>query len=156
MANLKIRKAQQNEATQLTSIAFNSKAYWGYSQVFMESCRDELTLTKEMLLQQPCYVALIESKMAGFYLLQKLSASKVEMEMLFVHPDFIGKGIGKQLFAHAVSISKKMGCYEIEIQADPFAQPFYAKMGAVVIRQTPSQSIPNRFLPQMILQLENI
>jgi len=147
-----IRKARSNEAEQLSSIAFDSKAYWGYDASFMESCREELTLTKENVLQQPCYLVEAESKVAGFYLLQKLSTSKVDMQMLFVHQEFIGKGIGKKLFVHAVSTAKEMGYSEMEIQADPFAQPFYERMGAVVVSKTPSLSIPGRFLPQMELK----
>ena len=43
-----IRAARSDEAGLLSEIAFRSKAYWGYSEEFMVSCREELTVTAEL------------------------------------------------------------------------------------------------------------
>ena len=39
-----IRGAVPYEADQLSDIAMRSKEYWGYSDVFLEKCRDELSV----------------------------------------------------------------------------------------------------------------
>ena len=41
---IEIRDAVTNEAEHLSDIAMRSKAYWGYSDAFLEKCRDELSV----------------------------------------------------------------------------------------------------------------
>ena len=36
-----IRRALSNESELLTEIAYNSKAYWGYDDKYMDRCRNE-------------------------------------------------------------------------------------------------------------------
>ncbi|MBT28838.1 MAG: GNAT family N-acetyltransferase [Thalassobius sp.] len=149
-----IKKAQANDADKLSEIAFQSKAYWGYSEQFMESCRAELTSTSQELLRAISYVAFREETIVGFYLLKHLNENSIELEQMFVLPKFINLGIGKALFKHAVATAQKNGYNEIQIQADPYAQQFYEKMGATIKGFTPSQSIKNRMLPQMSFLLK--
>ncbi|MCK1227644.1 hypothetical protein [Streptococcus uberis] len=40
-----IKKANINQAELLSKIAFESKKFWGYSDEFMEKCREDLTVT---------------------------------------------------------------------------------------------------------------
>ena len=134
-------------------IAFNSKAYWGYDAAFMESCRQELTVTDEMAKGDFCYVIEERKKLAGFYFLSELQRDGLEMELFFIEPAFIGKGLGGKLFKHAVALAKAKNFKYLEIQADPFAQPFYEKMGAKVVGYTPSLSIQGRMLPHMLFTL---
>ncbi len=42
--SISIDIANASEAKELTTIALESKQYWGYSSDFIEMCRDELTL----------------------------------------------------------------------------------------------------------------
>ena len=51
--NVSFRSATAADAAELTDIAFRSKAYWGYSEEFMEACREELTLTRHDLRAMP-------------------------------------------------------------------------------------------------------
>lgn len=52
-----IRPASRAEASLLSQLAFESKAYWGYDADFMVACREELTVTEEELDREPSYVA---------------------------------------------------------------------------------------------------
>lgn len=49
------------------------------------------------------------------------------IEMLFIRPDFIGKGVGKQLILHAIN---ELGASKVDVnEQNPKAIGFYKKMG---------------------------
>jgi GNAT superfamily N-acetyltransferase len=64
----------------------------------------------------------------------------------------MGLGVGKALFAWAISSAKNLGARQMTIDADPGAVGFYKRMGAVEHGSAQSGSIPGRVLPR--LQIE--
>ncbi|MEM7588496.1 MAG: GNAT family N-acetyltransferase [Acidobacteriota bacterium] len=148
-----IRAAAETEAAQLSSLAMRSKAYWGYSDEFMEACRDELTLTAEDLRSKPTWVAEADSEVVGFYALAPLSADEAELGFLFVEPAAIGHGYGRALIEHAKAQAREMGYRTLVIPGDPNAERFYLAAGGVVVGTTPSGSIPGRELPLFHIEL---
>jgi ribosomal protein S18 acetylase RimI-like enzyme len=46
-----------------------------------------------------------------------------------VSPEFIGQGVGKRLFLHAVELARQHGYKTLQLEADPNAVGFYKKMG---------------------------
>jgi len=52
-----------------------------------------------------------------------------ELEDLFVDPEHQGRGIGAQLVADAASLARRDGAVRIEVNANPHASRFYARVG---------------------------
>jgi hypothetical protein len=104
-----LRKAQPDEAPVLSKICFNSKASWGYSNSFMNACREELTLTPSYIQTNPTFVIQHGDDLAGFYTLEHISSEEVELGYLFVTPAMIGNGYGRSLMIDAVKRSKSKG-----------------------------------------------
>ena len=150
-----IREAKPNEAEVLTGLAIRSKAYWGYSQSFMQACRDELTVTDRSMNSTDLhyYVAERESEILGYYAIEKLNDREFELEALFVEPDFIGKGIGRALIDHAKDLVRKLGGSKLIIQGDPNAEKFYRAAGGKSNGMRSSASIPGRSLPLFTIDL---
>ena len=100
---LTIRNARPTEADAISELAFRSKAYWGYSREFMDACRDELTVTQQLINSDQLDYVIAEHKarLVGFYAIKQCSHHEYELEALFVDPEFIGKGIGKILMIQA-------------------------------------------------------
>lgn len=48
---------------------------------------------------------------------------------IWVSPDFIGKGVGKELFLHAADLARQRGAQSLQLEAEPYAVGFYEKMG---------------------------
>ncbi len=144
-----IRAATAEDADALSAVAMRSKAYWGYSPAFMESCRSELTVSQEQILSDDCdYQVAIEGAMAsGFYALRMLSDIEFELEALFVEPERIGYGIGRLLIQHALRELARKHAEILLIQGDPNAASFYVAAGARHIGTRESGSIPGRHLP---------
>ena len=63
---------------------------------------------------------------------------EMALDKLFVEPDRIGTGCGKQLWQHAVATAREMGASVLTLASDPNAAPFYAAMGAVWVREEPT------------------
>ena len=150
-----IRPAQPTEAAQLTTLALQSKAYWGYDEAFMLACRAELTLAPQRITAQPTYVLEEGQHIYGFYMLDRDRAPLVELDFLFVTPEAIGRGYGRQLMDHAVATALGFGDETFYIQSDPHAEGFYRACGAEVVSHTPSASVAGRMLPTLILALKN-
>ncbi|MFK8012601.1 MAG: GNAT family N-acetyltransferase [Marinicellaceae bacterium] len=150
-----IRTALTTEAKYLTELAMASKSYWGYSAEFMKNCREELSVTNSKINDKTFYYQVAESngKKLGFYALEKLTVSTIELEALFVKPAFIGKGIGKALINHAKNLALQLGAKTMVIQGDPNAIEFYLAAGAKQVGELESGSLPGRFLPLFEMDL---
>ena len=68
--------------------------------------------------------------------------------MLFVLPEFIGKGIGEKLLLNAVEQAKSLNAISMTLLADPNAEEFYKSQGFIAVDKKES-SVKNRFLPVM-------
>jgi N-acetylglutamate synthase-like GNAT family acetyltransferase len=141
------------DAEKLSAIALESKAYWGYSKELIESWREDLTVSSKMVNECFVFKFISNNEIVGFYLLNPPVKEEIELEMLFVLPEFIGKGIGNQLLLHAFKKAKGIPTKSMTLLADPNAVPFYKSKGFYEIDQKES-SILNRFLPVMKKDLE--
>ena len=158
MTNLiNIRSAQAQEAEKISALAMRSKAYWGYTQEFMEACREELTVTPEKINSDDLHyvIAENESTLIGYYAVEKTAKYEYELEALFVEPEHIGTGIGKALINHAKKKIREMGGKTLIIQSDPNAEKFYRAAGGKLIGKRSSVSISGRILPVFAIELAN-
>jgi GNAT superfamily N-acetyltransferase len=152
-----IRAARPDEAAELSALALRSKAHWGYDQAFMESCRDELTLSPEQIVPHRTQVAVsnepeLDGRLLGFGTIEGEPPAG-ELGMLFVDPPAIGSGVGGALFAHLSALALDLGFHRLTIASDPNAEPFYLARGAVRIGAVPSGSVEGRVLPLLAVAL---
>ena len=140
-----IVKATISDVRQLTEIALKSKSFWGYSNELLESWRNDLTVTSKMISKCTVFKFLVDDQITGFYILNPSKEKSIELEMLFVLPAFIGKGIGKQLLQHSFEKALKLKVNSMTLLADPNAITFYESRGFYEIDKKES-SIPDRFL----------
>ncbi|MDZ7669738.1 MAG: GNAT family N-acetyltransferase [Gammaproteobacteria bacterium] len=151
---MEIRAAETSEAERLSDLAQRSKAHWGYSDAFMEACRDELTYTPEQLAAGGFRVLEDDGEVRGFYALTKVSPDALELEAMFVEPEHIGRGYGRALMDHALAEFEATELSRLIIQADPNAAPFYEHAGALLIGERASASIEGRSLPLYEINLD--
>ena len=58
-----------------------------------------------------------------------VSGDVIEMEDLFVDPDWMRRGIGRKLVTDIVDIARDQGFGRVEVTANPHAQAFYESTG---------------------------
>ncbi|MEU6235665.1 GNAT family N-acetyltransferase [Kitasatospora sp. NPDC047058] len=147
-----IRPARPDEAELLSALALRSKGYWGYDEAFLEACREELTLDPAAFERQWTAVAEEGGRVLGFVTLTG-APPQGALDMLFVEPDAIGRGVGRRLVEHLRAQAAALGFRRLTIDSDPFAESFYLAMGATRIGSTPSGSVPGRELPLLALEI---
>ena len=145
---LHIRPAQPAELAALNDLCVRSKASWGYAAAFMELCKDELKFSPEDLAETDVAVAVRDGRPVGVAQV-KFADQDAELHMLFIEPDAMGTGAGKVLFTWACTVARDGGADALVIDSDPYAAPFYRRMGARDIGLAPSASIPGRMLPML-------
>jgi GNAT superfamily N-acetyltransferase len=74
---------------------------------------------------------------AAFYALAMRGADAV-LDHFWVQPERMGRGIGRELFGHAVGTARAGGATRLEIDSDPHAEAFYRRMGARRIGEVPA------------------
>ncbi|MEV6239293.1 GNAT family N-acetyltransferase [Lentzea sp. NPDC051838] len=146
MTTRNLRRARPDEAGVLTDLAMAAKAFWGYDDAFMEACRDEMTFDPADVAARHVVVAEIDGVVTGFYSVDGTPPAG-ELGNMWVRPDAIGTGLGRVLWLDALATALDLGHEHLDIDADPFAEGFYLRMGAERIGETPSGSIPGRILP---------
>lgn len=147
-----VRAARPEEVSALTELAMRSKASWGYDAAFMAACREELTFTPEKMAAWTVWVAELDGRLAGMAALS-LDGDVAELEDFFVEPELQGRGVGRALMDTFLAEARFRGARTAGLDADPFAEPIYARLGFTTVGRSPSASIPGRWLPRMQMRL---
>ena len=150
---ISIRRAAPKEAKMLTEIAIAAKRHWGYPERWMEFWKPQLTFSRAYFEENESWVAETDHTPIGFYTILEKDGS-AWLENLWVSPEFIGKGVGKELFLHAVALARQRGFESLQLEADPNATGFYEKMGMKRVGERVSEVEGQpRVLPVMELRL---
>lgn len=150
------RRARLDEIEALTDLCMRSKQSNGYDDAFMAACEDELRVQESWILENDFWVLeTADGALAGCIRLETNQMERTgELATCFVDPDFQGKGAGRKLFESFIARAKDLDLKHIWLDADPSAEPFYARMGFVTTGRAPSGSILGRTLPRMEMKLK--
>ncbi|HET6863416.1 MAG TPA: GNAT family N-acetyltransferase [Pyrinomonadaceae bacterium] len=147
-----IRAATVDEAEELTAIAMAAKRHWGYPENWIKQWEADLTITSDFVSDNTVFVAEEDGEARGFYALC-VNDGKAELEHMWVKPQYIVTGVGKELFLHAMDLATTLKLSELSITADPNAASFYEHMGAERVGEVGS-SIEGRKLPRLKIERE--
>ena len=141
-----VRRARQEEARALLELAVRSKAHWGYSGEFLRRWREVMEIDEGFVARNPVFVAEVGGRPVGFH---GVSGAPPEgtLDVLFVEPSFIGRGVGRLLWEHALVTARELGFTRLLIESEPEAEGFYLRMGAVRVGSSTSPLDPSRILP---------
>src|SRR5262245_51882698 len=123
-----IRTVKPDEADILSQIAVAAKRYWNYPESWMKLWIPQLTFSPEYVEANESWAAEMDSMVIAFYTLQQRDGI-AWLEDIWVLPMYMGQGVGKDLFKHALSQARKSGHKTLRLEAEPNAVGFYEKMG---------------------------
>lgn len=123
-----VRPVLPEEANVLSQIALAAKRHWGYPERWIEIWTPQLTFTPHYFETNESWAAVEEGRPVAFYTLLE-SNDMASIENLWVLPEFMGRGVGRQLFLHAVETARGRGYKTLQLEADPNAVGFYERMG---------------------------
>jgi GNAT superfamily N-acetyltransferase len=123
-----IRQANPDEADILSQIAIAAKRHWNYPEHWMELWIPQLTFGPAYFEANESWAAELDGETIGFYTLQERHGN-AWLENIWVSPVYIGRGVGRQLFEHAIELTREHGYKILQLEAEPNAVGFYEKMG---------------------------
>jgi GNAT superfamily N-acetyltransferase len=129
MPEITILRAEPRDAEALSRVTMASKAHWGYPTDWLEKWAGDLQLTPNYIEEHLVYKAVIAELKAGYYSLIPWD-NLAWLDNLFIHPNFMGRGVGRALFEHSLTQCRVLGKTRMQWESDPNASDFYDHMGA--------------------------
>lgn len=127
----------------LRELAAAAKGHWGYDPELVAEWAATMRLPEEPILAER------GGRVVGWASVER-RGDVLWLEDLWVEPASMGRGVGRELFERARALGA--GCARMEWEADPNAVPFYERMGATYVRDSPP-SAWGRVLPVMGVSL---
>ncbi|MFM8876503.1 MAG: GNAT family N-acetyltransferase [Anaerolineae bacterium] len=147
-----IVRAQPAHAEALTRITIAAKSHWNYPENWIQQWLPLLTIHPDYIVLNETWMAIVQDEPAAYFSLKQ--DEDLWLDNLWVYPSFMGKGVGKELFVHALERSRMRGASKLKIEADPNAQSFYEHMGARKVGEHRSEIDGQlRILPVMEIAL---
>ncbi|MHA6287418.1 GNAT family N-acetyltransferase [Maricaulis sp. CAU 1757] len=153
MAQVRLRPARAGEEADLSRLCLKSKAYWGYDPAFMAAVSPYLKVSPEAI--QAGHTTVAEDADGQLVGVAQIAPDGPggTLDLLFVSPEAIGTGAGRDLFEHAKTQLRALGHTTMTILSDPYAEPAYLHMGARRVEMRPSDVFPGRELPWLEVDL---
>ncbi len=151
---IQLRLAAPNEASALSALAVQSKSHWPYTAEQLALWDEDLTLSEELISNTYCWVAVSGGHIAGCFVLDPRH-TPWPLQHFWVHPQQMGRGVGRALLEKARTLAKQAGKAVLTIDADPHAEAFYLACGAQRAGEisAPIVGQPNRVRPQLLLRV---
>ena len=164
---MQIREALPAQADTLTQLIFASKRYWGYADEDMARWASGLTISSAYIEKNMTALAEENGEILGIVSLLEEPPEKVFcieehrvtggffLDFLFVRPDYIRRGIGRQLASHALDWCGQKNIDKLYVISDPNAKGFYERLGAVCLGSLtdPPNSGTGRVRPFLVFRL---
>lgn len=104
---IEIKNANVQNLTAINALLHASKAYWGYDKNFMDLFMEKLGISRLYLLKNQIKLFYVNAELAGFYSFSINTDGILELDNFFLHPDYIGSGLGKELWTACCQTAKK-------------------------------------------------
>jgi GNAT superfamily N-acetyltransferase len=124
----------------------------GHDEAFIDRAVPALTITVPAITGGSVQVAEDKAgRVAGVvWVMPSPLPSIAQLHGIFVDPPFWRQGVGRVLFEAAVTRAEQLNAGALVISAEPSAEGFYKRMGAIKIGQGPFFFSPDLILPYLL------
>lgn len=138
ITSMTIRNATTDDVEQLRQLYFetimtiNARDYSPEQVTAWASTAERIDSLKQKIKAQHFYVATIDKgTIIGFSALEENG----HLDMLYVHKEFQGLGVAKELWKKILAKARMLGITRIETEASITAKPFFEKQGFHLIKE---------------------
>lgn len=153
VSKLTLRPARAGESALLSELACLAKAHWGYPPDLMALWAEEFRVSPGFIEAHHVICAEKDGEVVGFAAVCEENGA-FELEHLWVRPDRMREGVGRVLLGDIIDHLRSAGVTTMRIVSDPHAEEFYLKLGARRVGEKESTKRPGRFLPVLVLDIE--
>jgi GNAT superfamily N-acetyltransferase len=100
---------------------------------------DSLEFSDSSLALGRVRVATIATDRPIGFVTSRLAAEALELEDLFVDPDWMRRGVGRALILDVVTFAQAVGVACVEVTGNPHALAFYRQVGFVAVGRTDTE-----------------
>ena len=147
-----VREAKPEEQRELTRLCVRATMHSGYDEEFIDRSMPSLTITLPEISGDFVRVAQDDLyEVVGVVWVTPTALPGIAMlHGLYVDPTHWKRGIGRVLFGAAVTHARGIKAGAIIIYAEPSAEGFYKRMGAIRIGEGPFCFSPEIVLPHLL------
>jgi GNAT superfamily N-acetyltransferase len=147
-----VRGAKPEEQRELTRLCVRATVQTGYDDAFIDRVMPALTITLPLIMADAVQVAEAKSgHVVGVVTVARTALDGIALlGGIFVDPPFWRRGVGRMLFGAAVARARKLKAGALMIYAEPSAEGFYKRLGAIRIGEGPFFFSPDIILPHLI------
>jgi ribosomal protein S18 acetylase RimI-like enzyme len=132
--DLQLRDAVDEDLPSLQRVfRFSSLSNEGDREALLEH-PEALAYSGTLILRRRCRVATVPSGRIVGFAATSPGAGALELEDLFVDPDWMRSGVGRMLMTDVLLFAKTAGVSRVEVDGNPHALSFYRTLGFVFNR----------------------
>jgi GNAT superfamily N-acetyltransferase len=126
---IRIVDAREQSLTEINALIARSKAHWSWPEGYLARALPLHSISSAYLRGNHCFETLDaqDSLIAFFSVI--ISDARIVLDNLWVTPEQIGQGIGRQACEHVFRLARHRGWTELWVLPDPPAEGFYMKLG---------------------------
>ena len=126
---VRIIAAREESLARINDLIVRSKSYWTWPADYLKKALPLHRIEPSYLRSNKCFELLdVTDQLAGFVAVA-ITDAKVVLDNLWVRPDLIGKGVGRQACEHVFRLAREHDWTELWVIPDAPAEGFYKKMG---------------------------
>lgn len=147
-----VRDAGPEEQRELTRLCVRATMHAGHDEAFIDRTMPALTITLPLISANCVQVAEGgASEVVGVVAVTPTGLQGIaQLYGLYVDPAHWKRGVGRVLFGAAIARAKAIKAGALMITAEPSAEGFYKRMGAVRIGEGPFYFSPETILPSLL------
>ena len=146
-----VREAKPEDQRELTRLCVRATMHAGHDEAFIDRTMPALTVTVPLINANCVQVAEDGSKVVGVVVVTPTALQGIaQLYGLYVDPAHWKRGIGRVLFGAALARAKAIKAGALMITAEPSAEEFYKRMGAIRIGEQPFYFSPETILPSLL------
>jgi GNAT superfamily N-acetyltransferase len=152
MSPYSVRDATVDEQRELTRLCVRATMQSGYDQAFIDRVMPGLTMTVPLIAGGCVQVAQRGAgEVVGVVTVTTTTLQGIALLYgIYVDPAHWKRGVGRVLFGSAATRAKSLRAGALMIYAEPSAEGFYKRMGAIRIGEGPFYYSPEIVLPHLL------
>ena len=143
-----VRQAQPADMSVLRDIYRRSSLSNEEDRVHLLANPDALEFSSVAVDQGRTRVVVVDARIVGFATTID-GLDFIELEDLFVDPDWMRRGVGRELVLHVAASARERGIRHVEVTAGRDALGFYGRTGFIVVHD-----VETRFGPALRMRLD--